>query len=236
MVYGVSTKVDGNLSFRYGDPSAVLANRRQWLDKYHLKPENCVTVLGQHRDEVAIVDRRNAGQGMSDQETALLADALITAEKGLGLFLLTADCLPLTLFNPDQSILALVHASRKTAALGLPAKVLRILTGQFGQKAADIRAIFGPSIGAESYVLPSPFEQEHNPRWRNFLRPVDGGTAIDLVGFTADQLQHEGLTRENMTFSGEDTFKLSDRYFSHYRSGRTGEPEGRFATAVSLEG
>ncbi len=232
MVYGVSTKADGNMSFRYDDPEAVLANRHRWLSKHDLKLENCVTVLGQHRDEVAIVDRTNAGQGMLDLETALLADALITQEKGLGLFLLTADCLPIILFDQEESILALIHVSRKTAALGLPRKVLRILVDRFGKKTADLKAIFGPSISAESYILPSPIEHETDPSWQPFLRPVKMGVSIDLVGYAANQLEREGLTLENMTFLGEDTVKLSDRYFSHYRSIRTGEPEGRFATVV----
>jgi hypothetical protein len=236
MVYGVSTKSDGNMSFRFGDPETVLSNRRLWLGAHGIKPENCVTVLGQHRDDVVIVDGSMAGHGMLGLETALPADALITQEKGLGLFLLTADCLPLVLVDSAESIIALVHASRQTASLGLPAKVLRVLIDQFGQKAENIQAIFGPSIAAESYLLPSPIEQAADPDWQPFLRTVDSNVAVDLVGFTADQLRRAGLLAENMTFSHEDTAQLDNEYFSHYRSARTGEPEGRFATVVSLFG
>lgn len=234
MLYGVSTKNDGNMAFQHGPVEIVLENRRKFLDALEISPEKTVVSNNQHDADIAVVDESMAGAGMTTLDDAPKADALVTATRGVALFLLTADCIPLLLIDRKETVLSLVHVSWKTATLGLPAKMVKTFTEQFSISPEEIRAIFGPSIHSTSYVLPPPLQQENDPTWEPFLHRLSSGeVAIDLVGFTAAQLENAGLVSGQIIFSPIDTAASAD-FFSHYRSVRTGEPEGRFATVAAL--
>lgn len=234
MLYGVSTKNDGNMAFQHGPAEIVLENRRKFLATLGLSLEKTVVSNNQHGDNIAVLTESDAGAGALLLDSAPKADALVTSTRGLALFLLTADCIPLLLIDRSESVIALVHVSWKTATLGLPAKVVRLLTERFSVSPAGVRALFGPSIQKNSYILPHPLEQESDPAWKPFLEPLSSGeVAIDLVGFTVQQLGQVGMAGDRIVFSPTDTVPSPD-FFSHYRSVRTGEPEGRFATVASL--
>lgn len=234
MIYGVSTVSDGNMAFQHGPAEAVLENRRKFLDTFGLSLEKTVVSNNQHGDNIVVLTESDASAGALLLDGAPKADALITSTRGLVLFLLTADCIPLLLIDKSKSVIALLHVSWKTATLGLPAKVVRLLMERFSLPPEEVRALFGPSIQKNSYVLPHPLEQENDPTWKPFLESLSSGeVAIDLVGFTAKQLEQAGMMKESVIFSPTDTAQSPD-FFSHYRSVHTGEPEGRFATVASL--
>lgn len=55
-----------------------------------------------------------------------------------------------------------------------------------------------------------------------------------FTGCNRKQLLDMKVKETNIYTSSIDTFK-SPEYFSHYRSVRTGEDEGRFATVVGMK-
>lgn len=234
MVYAVSSRPDGNMAFQYGDKAKVLQNRQRFLEKNDIHSQSVVVAQNQHGTEIVVVDRSMIGRGFDNLDTAPKADALVTTDRDIALFLLTADCIPLLLVDRAESVLALVHVSWKTATLGLPQKIVALVGEKFGIQAENLRALFGPSIHKESYILTPPLEQENSSQWQHFLEPTSSGKVkIDLIGFTTQQLVEAGLSKNQMIYSPIDTAKSAD-FFSHYRSKRTNEPEGRFATVASL--
>jgi copper oxidase (laccase) domain-containing protein len=73
------------------------------------------------------------------------------------------------------------------------------------------------------------------PEWQPYIEDLASGeTTIDLIAFNRDQLIELGVQEENISIDPVDTV-TSDDYFSHYRSVRTGELEGRFATVLALK-
>lgn len=234
MLHVVSQVSDGNMAFQHGEKSGVIQNRQQFLARFDIDLNKTVICQNQHSDNVFIADQNSAGLGMTELESAPPADALITTDKDLALSILTADCIPLVLVDRVESVLALAHVSWKTADLGLPAKVVESLSDNFAVIPNQLTAHFGPSIQAESYVLDLPIEQENKATWKDFLQPLpQGKVKIDLAGFTRAQLLAVGLSPENIELSPIDT-ATNLNYFSHYRSQRTGEAEGRFVTIASL--
>lgn len=103
-----------------------------------------------------------------------------------------------------------------------------------GSQPSDIGVTIGPGIHKESYILDA-IAQEHDPGWQPFIGKNESSTfAIDIVGYNCQQLIEKGVTPHHITVSQDDTY-ISQDYFSHYRSVRTGKPEGRFATVMGMK-
>ena len=226
-----STKADGNLSFKWGPEGEVLDNRGKFLEKLNIKPEDCIVMEVEHKDEIIVIDASNKNR--TGKET-VVAEALITTEENLPLFLLTADCLPISFFDPEKQVIALAHLGWKPTNELLTQKVVKKMQREFGSNPENILAYIGPGIHKESYIFLDPI-QKTLTAWQPFLVDLPSGeTQIDLPGYNKAQLLEVALREENIIIDPVDT-ATSLNYFSHYRSVRTGEVEGRFATLICLK-
>jgi len=228
LVSGVSTTDEGNMAEKWGDKEEVNGNRRRFLDKLGINPEDCVIASLSGGTKVIIVGRK-------DKTKYIEGDALITKEKGVGLFMVTADCLPVVMFDKTKEILSLVHLGWKGVDGKLAEKVIKRFCG-FGSKPEDILVLIGPGVHKESYKWdPKSVMQKDKKDWKPFLEVKDGYVYVDVPGYVKKQLSDNGVREKNIKDCGIDT-GVDKRYFSHYRSKRNGEPEGRFATVVIMKG
>ncbi|HJZ05509.1 hypothetical protein A2634_03430 [Candidatus Amesbacteria bacterium RIFCSPHIGHO2_01_FULL_48_32] len=211
LIYGASTVKDGNMSFRWGEEGIVNSNRKRFLGRLGLKIEDCVFTSLNHGADIMEV-------GSKDKGRTVECDAIVTDEPGVVLFMLTADCFPVVVC--DEEKVALVHLGYQ----GVWKKLIQKVARKFGK---DARVVIGPGVRKESYVFET-VEQANDPEWKPFLEKVPGGVSVDLVGYIKKQVNN--LKVEDC---GIDTAKDLN-YFSHYRSVRIGEPEGRFATIAAL--
>ncbi|MEK9176870.1 MAG: polyphenol oxidase family protein [Patescibacteria group bacterium] len=220
-----STVQDGNMSPDWGPEAGVRENRRKFLTKHGFAPEQCVYMDLQHGSESAVVGEKEKG-------TILKVDALMTMAPGVALFLMTADCFPVAYHDPVKNAVALAHLGWKSTDKNLAAQVVERMTQEFHSDPGDILVFIGPGIDKDSYLVERP-GQKDDPKWRPFLDEAMGSTKIDLVGYNENALIDAGVPREHITVSPENTVS-SPEYFSHRRSGKTGESEGRFATVAAL--
>ena len=219
------------MSFKWGEIEEVIRNRKTFLEKNGFHLEDCVVMQVEHGEKIVIVDSSSKN---TLTEFAISADALITKEKNLTLFLLTADCLPITLYDPKNEVIALAHLGWKPTDLKLIVKVIEELKNKFGSDPIELIAHIGPGIHKESYIFKN-LTQKNSPEWLPFLEDIPSGeTKIDLVGYNRAQMLAAGLLEDNIFIDSADT-AISDEYYSHYRSVRMGEKEGRFATVLTLK-
>lgn len=221
-----STVADGNMSVKWGPEDEVVGNRKRFLEKHGLRLEDTVILDLAHDAVIAHVTRSDAG-------TYVRAEASITNERGLSLMLLTADCAPVSLYDPVRNVIALAHLSWQTATLHLAEKTVHEMRVRYGTDPKDILVSIGPAGGKDSYIQ-TEVKQKDNPEWQQFLKRVESGVSIDVSGFIVSQLVHAQVPINNIDSRQVDTI-TSPHYFSHYRSVRTGEQEGRFATVAVLE-
>lgn len=226
VLLATSTKNDGNMSLVWGDEAEVVKNRERFLGKYDLSPHDCVVMQVEHGDAVTVVGPEYKGRTVP-------AEAFVTQDKNLILWLLTADCLPIAFFDPKQEVIALAHLGWKPTDLRLAKKVISTMVKDFKSDPADILVYIGPGIHKESYAFENP-AQQNIPEWAPFLREDNGVTHIDLVGYNKAQMVEFGVLEQNISVDPVNT-ATSDTYFSHYRSSRTREPEGRFATILAMK-
>ena len=226
VLYATSTKSDGNLSIRLESLEIILPRREAFLAKHGLRSEDCVFMDTEHEDKIVHV-------GVADKGTSISAEAFITTEKGVVLYLLTADCFPVTFYDATKHILALAHMGWKPTDKLLATKVIEEMKRAYDSNPEEIHVFIGPGIHKDSYVFTDPVQRQL-PSWTPFLIELPSGEIqIDILRYIKGQATMSGVPDENIHISQIDT-ATSEEYFSHYRSARSGEPEGRFATVVAL--
>jgi hypothetical protein len=221
------------MSYRFGTKEEVLRNRERFLSQLEIPLTSCVALKVQHKTELIVVDHTFSGQGMKDYKGAISADGLITKEKGLYLFLLIADCLPIIFFDPNQEVVAVVHSGWKSTDARMAFKTVNKLVKEFNCNAANIYVAIGPAIHKESYRFKDP-TQKQSGSWRPFLEKLPNGeTAIDLVGYNKKQLKDAGISPQNIFVSNIDT--VNSDFFSYYRDSRKHpKDQGRFVCVAGI--
>lgn len=85
------------------------------------------------------------------------ADALVTAEPGLALVVLVADCTPVLAADPDAGVVGVAHAGRAGLAAGV---VPAMIDAMERLGASSIVARVGPSICGRCYPVPLELREQ----------------------------------------------------------------------------
>ncbi len=233
----LSSKSDGNTRPEWGPQEDVEQVVGTLAKQMNVPVENIVVMnVGGDQDvwdEIADVTSAK-GQGLFDPNDRIVADAVVTSAPGTVLMLPVADCNAVAIHDPVQNVLALVHLGWQSTVAELATKVVQHLQQKYRSSATTMRIYFSPAIKAESYIF-DDVSQANDPAWEGFLQKFDKGIGVDLPGFNRARFIEAGVPAENIEVSQVNT-ATSDEYYSHYRSVRTGEPEGRFSLLVSLRG
>lgn len=233
----LSSKADGNTRPEWGPQADVEEVVGKLAKELNLAPDHVVVMnVGAHQsawDEIADITSAD-GQGLTDPDERVEADALVTTVPGAALLLPVADCNAVVIHDPEQNVLALVHLGWQSTVADLATKIVQYLQQKYRSSAPNLRIYFSPAIKAESYVFDS-VKQADDPAWKPFLQKTDKGIGVDLPGFNRQRFVDAGVLPEHIQVSPVNT-ATSDEYYSHYRAVRSGEPEGRFAVLVALKG
>ncbi len=207
-----------NLGFTAGDdPDRVRENRVRVCRA--LQIERFVRGWQVHGAGVAEVTPDLAGAGFDEADSAIPGtDAMVTIERGLALSILTADCVPVALADPDAGRLGVVHVGWRGLAAGIIAKAL----ASFPHPTTVLAAI-GPAVGLDHYQVGLDVAMAIESvagRATVARRADDGRVQVDLSATVAGMLGVAGATVTDR--STECTACRADRFFSHRRDGETG--------------
>ena len=87
------------------------------------------------------------------------ADAIITDQEKLPIAVLTADCVPILLFDNNKKMIAAIHAGWKGAYKGIINKVINFMLKN-GCKKNHITAAIGPCIKQNNYNVKNDFKKK----------------------------------------------------------------------------
>ena len=163
------------------------------------------------------------------------ADALLTKTPGLAIGVLTADCAPVLLADPEARVVGAAHAGWRGALAGILEAAVEGMEALGGER-RRIRAAVGPAINQAFYEVGPEFEAEFLARdggaGRFFFRPHAGARPhFDLPAFVAARLERAGIgaveTHAACTYRNESLF------FSYRRSQHRSETDyGRQISAI----
>ncbi|NDK38092.1 peptidoglycan editing factor PgeF [Pseudoxanthomonas gei] len=205
------------------DPQVVDRNRAELVERFDL-PSTPRWLRQVHGTEVVRFDRA----AMAQHEEPL-ADACVTADPGVVLAILTADCLPVVLAAEDGSEIGAAHAGWR----GLADGVLETTVAAMQTPAGRLLAWLGPAAGPRTYEIGEEvfdaFVSQDAGAEAAFAPTRRGHWRVDLYALARQRLMRLGLTR----IHGGDLCTISDpgRFYSHRRDART----GRMATVVWMQ-
>lgn len=233
----VTSKADGHLkSNGPEDIEEVAANIHAVADKTHIPFDSIIALnVAAHPDawdEIIDVTSK-PDHALIAWDERVVSDALVTNISGITLLLPVADCNAVAIYDPIKNVLAVVHLGWQSTVAGLATKIIEHLQRTYHSSAPDLRIFISPSIRAESYVF-DEVSQRNDPAWKLFLHETEKGIGVDLPGYNRQKFIDAGVLPENIELSPINTAS-SEEYFSHYRSVRTGEPEGRFALLARMK-
>ncbi len=169
----------------------------------------------------------------------LEGDAMVTAKPGLALGILTADCAPVLLADPQAGVIGAAHAGWKGALGGVLEATLDAME-KLGAQRSRIGAAIGPSISQDNYEVGWDFRDrflEQGLRHRRFFIPSgkEGHYRFDLPGYAAHRLTAAGVG--SVASLGICTYPPENGFFSFRRTTHAGEPDyGRQISAIVLNG
>jgi polyphenol oxidase len=204
----------GNFGLRLNDSPEQVESRRENL-RASLSLQRLVFMNQTHSNTVLTVD---------GSQSSVDSDAIVTAQKGIGLAVLVGDCLPILLRSSHG--VAAVHAGR----VGMVNEIVHAAVFSLRSLGdSKIEAIIGPSICSECYeVSPEMYAQVSS------LIPASATNAdshcLDLQSGVASQLTSEGIEVLNMGICTQE----SPEFYSYRRSMAKGLEQGRQAGVIFL--
>jgi YfiH family protein len=220
-----------NLSNKVSDaPGYVEENRKRIAAKLNIALDRMIFPGQCHSDKVNIIGTT------WNQKELTGTDALITNEKDICLCILTADCVPILLFDREKKIVAAVHAGWRGTARRIVSRTIEKMIKEFLVRPEDLMAGIGPAISQSRYETGDEvasqfhflFHDHPEVLWKN---PNNGKIHIDLQQANRVLLLRAGLTEEHIEIKQICTFDHPDLFFSARRDGPNC---GRFGTGIML--
>jgi YfiH family protein len=161
---------------------------------------------------------------------------MVTAQPGLALAIVTADCAPVLFADAEGKIVGAAHAGWRGAVAGVLEATIAAMAG-LGAQPSQITAAIGPCIAQPSYEVGPDLRDAvlaRSTAASTFFVPGDPADRwlFDLPGYCAARLREAGVGRVVVT--GYDTLTQEDRFFSHRRRtlAQRGGPPGAPAEPI----
>ncbi|MDE5612860.1 MAG: peptidoglycan editing factor PgeF, partial [Odoribacter sp.] len=218
------------------DADLIRQNRLSLAKAVGFEAERLVTAHQVHSARVGVVIAGDAGRGALDKESRLPdTDALVTAEAGVCLMVLSADCVPVLLYDPVGRVVAAVHAGWRGTVARIVVEAVEMMKERFGSRPEDVLAGIGPSIGKCCFEV----DEEVAARFRCLFPEEDvvfagkapGKFQVDLWEANRKELLSVGLKPKHIEVSGMCSVCHPGHFFSYRRDGKAA---GRFGAGIVL--
>lgn len=161
-------------------------------------------------------------------------DGLVTAEKGVVLGVLTADCLPVVAFDREKEIIGIFHAGWKGIVEIIGGNLIRKMVN-LGASGREIIVGSGPAIGACCYDIKKDRAKIFKKKFglpKGMLKSVKDKIFLDLKIPLTEQLRNEGVPMANIFLSPICTSCQNKEFFSHRHPRVLGEG-GQMLTVIA---
>ncbi|MGZ2256802.1 peptidoglycan editing factor PgeF [Roseobacter sp. A03A-229] len=164
------------------------------------------------------------------------ADALVTAQPGVALSVLTADCQPVLFADAEAGVIGAAHAGWRGALDGVLEATLDAMIN-LGAQRERITVAIGPSISQRAYEVGPEFFEVFMADDPDNARFFAGGAGdrmhFDLPAFGLHRLRAAGVAAAEWT--RHCTYSDAERFYSYRRATHAKEADyGRLIAAIAL--
>ena len=205
----------------------ILKNLNYVSHKMKVENDNLVLMNQTHSNKVTEINKNNYKRKIN-------SDAIITKVKGLALGVVTADCVPVIIYDVKNKIAGCIHAGWKGALSGIikntVTKIRKLNSNNL------IFASIGPCLGKKSYEVDLNFYKKFLSISKKnkiyFSYKNKKKKLFNLRKFIADKLMELNV---NVDHVNHDTFKEKMNFFSYRRSCKLKQNDyGRCVSVICL--
>jgi len=180
-----------------------------------------------HSNKVVVIKKNN-------YKKKVFADAMITKMKGFALGVVTADCVPIILYDTKNEIIGCIHAGWKGAFSDIikntVSKIKKISSGN------KIYACIGPCIDRKNYEVDKNFYKMFVAKSRNnkiyFSNKKNEKKLFNLRKFVTDRLIKANIKVDQVD---RDTYAEKSNFFSYRRSCKLKQKDyGRCISSICM--
>ena len=227
-VQGFTTRHEGvsrppynslNLGLNTQDQQANVEGNRSLLARaFGVNQEALVTPRQVHGSDILVINEPNED---FSHFLSVEGDAVITNQPGVMIGVCVADCAPILLCDPDNKVIAVVHAGWKGTAAKLVAKTVAGMRSEFGSDPARLQAAIGPCIQKCCYEVDEPVRKafaQGGLAWDSCAEPTEPGKwKLDLAAANRELLQSAGVPTDAIQVSDQCVCCHSEQFFSYRR-------------------
>lgn len=224
----VPGKKEFTLSYSSSPDRQEIEHNRKYIAVAMDIPEHQLFFPSQvHQTKIVQVTNRTR------KEELMETDALITNETGLGIAVMSADCVPILVYDSLNNAAAAVHSGWRGTVARILEKTLSEMETRFGTKGENVIAGIGPSVCQDSYEVGEEVIESVLDTFGNqpglLVNHTSKKAHLDLWLANKLQLLEFGVPEERIEIANLCTVKNNSEFFSA-RKGDT----GRFAAGISL--
>ncbi|MBE6015025.1 MAG: peptidoglycan editing factor PgeF [Lachnospiraceae bacterium] len=164
-------------------------------------------------------------------------DGLVTDVPGILLTVLSADCVPVLMYDPKENVIAALHSGWRGTCNKISAKMIDIMSREYNCMPADIRILIGPHICGRHYEVGPELSDMFSVNFnedelsRIFLPAPNSKLLLDMTAAITISCINAGVPVDNICDCGVCTYE--DVSLSSYR--RTGTTTDRILTGIMLK-
>jgi YfiH family protein len=238
LIHGVTKRVenlpcDFSMALHTGEAVDKIMSNRKKLEEYFYKKNVHHFVLAEqtHSDHVFHVTEAQM-RGWYGMEDAIAdTDALICNIPGVMIGILTADCVPVLLFDPVEKVTATVHAGWRGTQKKIVAKTVKRIQEDYGSLPSNIIAGIGPSIGGCCYEVGEEVAKYFQEAYPDAVVQRNEKYRLDLPTVNRMQLEEMGVSDSQIEMSDLCTSCENEAFFSYRKEC---ECSGRFLAFIGI--
>ncbi len=145
-------------------------------------------------------------------------DAIVSEKKGMAVGVLTADCVPIFIYDNKRVMIAAIHAGWRGAYKNIIKKVIKFMIIK-GCKPRNMIAAIGPSISKKNYEVKSNFRNKFIKKDKKsikFFSKNEDKIYFDLKKYVKNQIKSNSINKIDLI--DVDTFDTKNNFFSARRS------------------
>tara|TARA_B100000963_G_C22569820_1_gene645531 strand:+ start:180 stop:932 length:753 start_codon:yes stop_codon:yes gene_type:complete len=178
--------------------------------KMNINQKNLVLMYQTHSNKVIEINKNNLRKRIK-------SDAIISRLNNVALGVVTADCVPVLLFDFKNKIIGCIHAGWRGAFSNIIRNTVKKIKKIDSN--CKIYAAVGPCIGKENYEVDLKFYKKFILKSKDYSRYFSNKSKnkklFDLRKFVCDKLKELKVNCDNVNY---DTFKEGNNFFSYRRS------------------
>ena len=202
-------------------------NLKYVSDKIKVNRNNLILMYQTHSNKVKEIKKINL-------KSKILSDAIITKLKGVALGVVTADCVPILVYDSENKIIGCIHAGWR----GAFSNIIKNTINKIKKLSPNnkLYASVGPCIGKNSYEVDYKFykkflsKSKKSKRYFSFKNKTK--KLFNLRKFVTERLLELKVKVDQVNY---DTFKEKNYFFSYRRSSIQKERDyGRCISVITL--